>query len=156
MRFGLVALRIRAVAAIVIVAAACSGSSGSPIERAVKRVKDARPVLLPTKVPPGYRARVTESRSFYAVTYKAGSRSIELEIEVPNLAHPQRTLDFRHDAKAEYEVDGEDRSVAWWEPGRWNGHIAGARSGAVPYVFATHGVPEAEFWSIARSLRSVS
>ena len=148
-------MRFRAVAAVVVLAAACSGPSGSPVERAVKRVKDARPVLLPTRVPPGCRARVTESRSYYAVTYRAGTRSVELAIEVPNLSHPQRTLDFRHDAKAEYEVEGEDRSVAWWEPGRWNGHIAGARTDAVPYVFSTHGISEDEFWSIARSLRTV-
>ena len=135
---------------------------GSPVERTVDRVRDATPRLLPTKIPVGWKATATASSSFYTVTYEArsGTPWVRLTVAVPDPPLPtaatmRRTMPFRTDRAAAYQVAGDERSLRWWEPGTWDSHVVGARHDAVPYELTAHGMDEDQFLAIARSLREV-
>jgi len=137
--------------------------SGTPVERAVRSVHDAQPLLLPTKIPAGWKVQPQASRSFFTVTYTApgGAAWVRMAIAVPNPPLPdaatqQKTMTFRGDGKAAYLVHGLDRFLTWWEPGRWTSHTAGERADAVPYELTGHDIDESQFLAIARSLKAVS
>jgi hypothetical protein len=137
--------------------------SGTTVERAAKSVHDAKPVLLPTKIPAGWKAEPRAGSSFYAVTWTApeGSSWVRLEIALPNLPLPdqatqQKTMSFRGDAKADYQVHGLDRYLVWSEHGTWHSHVGGQGSSAVPYELTGHDLDESQFFSIAKSLVKVS
>ena len=137
-------------------------AGGSSVERTVKSVHDAHPLLLPTKIPSSWKAEANASRSFFTVTYRADAdRWVRLAVAVANppLPHPgatEKTMTFRADTKATYVVDGDSRVLRWREPGQWTPHVAGERGDAVPYELAARGVDDATFLAIAGSLRSVS
>jgi hypothetical protein len=116
-----------------------------------------------------WTAEVAASTSHYNVTYTNSARQlVDLAIEVPNPPPPTergagRTLAFRGDANAEYQVDdttdpASSRWLLWDEPGSWAGDpaIAGSqRPHDVPYFLRTERVTEPQFWAIANSLEAV-
>jgi len=137
--------------------------SGTPVQRAVRSVHDARPLLLPSKIPAGWKAQPKASRSFFSVTYTGPGGDVWVRVAIavpdpplPDAATMQKTMRFRGDAKADYEIHGPDRFLFWWEPGTWTSHTAGERTDAVPYELTGHAIDESQFLAIARSLQALS
>lgn len=127
-------------------------------------VTGARPLLLPSVSPTYSSARVTNlSSSSFEVTYTSsdGTQSVTFAIIVANPPPPgshgsQSSPNFRGDRRSLYQVDDttqvtSSRFLMWNEPGTWsepNG-LPG-----VPYYLRSEGLTDAEFWSIANSLRA--
>jgi hypothetical protein len=139
------------------------GGDDAPVEEQVQRVADARPLLLPTKIPAGWTARATVGRSFFRVRYQApdGPQWVEVAIAVPNPSIPDgestmRTLTFRADDEADLETTGDTRALRWSERGSWTSHVAGQPTDAVPYEVRSEGLDEAELLDIAESLQDVA
>lgn len=165
-------VRTRVVAVSVAAAVALAGGGGwaiarrihrstPSVEEAVARVGDADPRLLPTKIPLGWKPVTRTSRSFFSVTYAApgGRPWVRVAIAVPNPALPakgtvERTMRFRNDRSARYQVTGDSRHLQWSEPGTWTSHVGEQPTKALPYELAGDGVSEEQFFAIARSLRS--
>jgi hypothetical protein len=135
----------------------------APVEEQVQRVADARPLLLPTKIPAGWTARATVGRSFFRVRYSApdGQRWFEVAIAVPNGSLPDddttmKAMKFRADDEADLESTGDSLALRWSEPGSWTSHVAGQPTDAVPYEVRSEGLDEAELLDIAESLEDVA
>lgn len=146
-------MRFGAALGTLLLLAACSGSPGSPLQRAA----DVEPKLRPNAVPIGLELRTTVSRNFFTLTWTGADRSVELAVRVttlPSAGAEERA--FRHDKRAVYRVDGANRELVWQEPGRWTSHVPGTRGDIVPYDLRTRGIAEDEFWRIAGSIREDS
>jgi hypothetical protein len=135
----------------------------APAEEQVRRVADARPLLLPTKIPGGWTARATVGRSFFRVRYSAPDASewFEVAIAVPNPSLPDdettmKAMKFRADDEADLESSGDVLALRWSEPGTWTSHVAGQPSDAVPYEVRSEGLDEDELLEIAESLEDVA
>jgi hypothetical protein len=127
-------------------------------------VTGARPLLLPAIAPTYSSAQITYlSSSSFTVTYTSrdGTQSVTFAIVVANPPPPgshgsQANPNFRGDRRSLYQVDDttqatSSRFLIWNEPGAWsepNG-LPG-----VPYYLRSEGLTDAEFWSIANSLRA--
>jgi hypothetical protein len=126
------------------------------------KVSEASPVLLPDTVPAGWSATAEATSSTFTVTYVAPNgvdANVRLELALTNPPPPgphgsQTRPGFRGDARSLYQVDDTtmqagSRFLIWTEPGRWTGPSPG-----VPYLLSAVGVTDADFWKIARSLRT--
>jgi hypothetical protein len=136
---------------------------GPAVRRAVARVRDAHPVLLPTIIPSAWKTETDVSRSFFRARYTSpdGTEWFQIAIAVPNPAlstsgTTNTTIAFRNDRAARYDVHGATRSIRWSEKGSWTAHVGGQSRDSVPYEVTGDGLGEARFLDIARSLEEAA
>jgi hypothetical protein len=139
-------------------AAALSPSDAAQVIRTV--VKDARPVLIPNDIPDAWKATVSAGANAYTATYRSGdgAKRVTLAIAAANPPLPgpntrQVRSGFHGDVNSLYQVTDDrvptsQRILVWVERGYW--WVSGRDE--VPYMLASEGLTDAEFWRIANGL----
>jgi hypothetical protein len=126
-------------------------------------VSGAQPLLLPTTISDSWSARVMEiGPAFFSVLYTSpeGSQAVSFAIVVPNPPPPgpngsQSLPNFHQDGHSLYQVDNKavptsDRWLIWNERGTWT--MPNGLPG-VPYFLYGKGLTDAEFWTVANSIK---
>ena len=123
-------------------------------------VTQARPILVPNVIPADWKAQVSVETASFTTTFRNadGSKTLTLAIAAANPALPgpattQAYPSFHGDATSLYQVADatnptSDRILVWVEKGTW----AVTGRAEVPYMLASEGLTDAEFWQIANGL----